>query len=85
MGTRTKRTYNLSPEAVAHVRDLANQKGSSISQDGIVEMAIDRLYREVREREEATLWARASEDPAFQAEMKDLTATYRDLESWPAE
>jgi hypothetical protein len=85
MGTRTKRTYNLSPEAVAHVRDLAGRAGPARSQDGIVEMAIERLYREVREHEESAQWARASEDPAFQAEMKELTATYRDLDSWPAE
>jgi hypothetical protein len=85
MGTRTKRTYNLSLEAVAHVRDLADRSDPGTSQDGIVEMAIDRLYRDVREHEETARWARASEDPAFKAEMKGLELLYRDLESWPAE
>jgi hypothetical protein len=85
MGTRTKRTYNLSLEAVAHVRDLADRSGSGTSQDGIVEMAIDRLYRDVREHEETGQWARASEDPAFKDEMKALEVTYGDMESWPAE
>jgi len=85
MGTKTKRTYNLSVEAVAHVRDLAAKSQAGTSQDGIVELAIERLYRERREHEEAAQWARAREDPAFMAELKDIERTYRDLESWPIE
>jgi hypothetical protein len=85
MGTKMKRTYNLSTEAVAHVRDLAAKGDAGTSQDGIVELAIERLYRERREHEEAVQWARASEDPAFTAEMNEVERTYRDLESWPTE
>jgi hypothetical protein len=85
MGTTIKRTYNLSGEAVAQVRDLAHRSSPGTSQDRIVERAIERLYREAREHEETARWARASEDREFQAEMKALAGTYRDLESWPAE
>jgi hypothetical protein len=85
MGTRTKRTYNLSLEAVAHVRELAEQGSPGTSQDRIVEVAIDRLYREAREHIEAAQWTRAGEDPAFRSEMLGLAADYRDRESWPAE
>ena len=84
MGTRVKRTYNLSPEAVTHVRDLATGMGQGMSQDGIVEQAIESLYRSAQAHEEAHLWARASEDPSFQDEMSKLSAAYRDKERWPA-
>ena len=84
MSTKTKRTYNLSAEAVAHVRDLAGRVGSTTSQDGVVELAIERLYREVRDQEEAALWARAATDPEFRSEMQAVATAYGDLESWPS-
>lgn len=83
MGTRIKRTYNLSPEVVAQVRDLANRSTSGASQDRIVEEAIESYYRDAQAHEELASWARAREDPAFQAEMQGLSTAYRDLESWP--
>jgi hypothetical protein len=85
MTIKVKRTYNLSSEAVAKVRDLASRDGSGMSQDGVVELAIERLYRERHEHEETTQWTRAREDPAFVAEMQGLGRTYGDRESWPAE
>ncbi len=48
MVTRIKRTYNLSPESVEQVRRLVGETGLADSQDGIVELAIERRYREVR-------------------------------------
>jgi hypothetical protein len=84
MNTRTKRTYNLSPSTVARVRELAETYGAAGSQDGVVELAVERLYREIREREEAAAWAAASEDPEFRSEMRDIAAAYGDRESWPA-
>jgi hypothetical protein len=56
-----------------------------LPQEGVVELAIERLYRERREHDETAQWARASEDPAFIEDMKGVDRTYRDLESWPAE
>ena len=53
MATKIKRTYNLSPESIEQVRRLAGEAGLADSQDGIVELAIERLYREVRDRDEA--------------------------------
>lgn len=85
MSTKTKRTYNLSTAAIEHVRDLATRGDVATSQDGIVEIAIERFYREVRDQEEAALWARAATDTAFQAEMRTLAAEFRDLEAWPSE
>ena len=84
MTTRTKRTYNLSPSTVARVRELAETYGAASSQDRVVELAVERLYREIREREEAAAWASASEDPEFRSEMRDIAAAYGDRESWPA-
>ncbi len=84
MPAKTKRTYNLSVEVVTHVRDLAGLMGTTVSQDRVVELAVERLYREIREREEAAAWATASEDPEFRSEMRAIAAAYGDQESWPA-
>lgn len=83
MATKTKRTYNLSTETVERVRDLAQRGGIAPSQDRIVEMAVDQLYRSVREQEEAKQWAKAAADPAFRAEMRGIAAAYADAERWP--
>ena len=72
MSSRTKRTYNLSPDAIAHVRELIGRVGSPTSQDGVVEYAIERLYREFRDGEESAQWAMAAEDAEFRAEMQSL-------------
>jgi hypothetical protein len=80
---RVKRTYNLDPETVRRVRELASRYGTAESQDGVVELAVERLYREVAEREEAERWAAAAQDPAFRSEMRDLEAAYRDRAAWP--
>lgn len=85
MAARTKRTYNLSPEAVTHVRDLAARGDLATSQDGVVEMAIEHLYREVRDREEAALWSRAARDETFRLEMRTLDSELAGAEGWPAE
>jgi hypothetical protein len=83
MSTKMKRTYNLSPEAVEQVRALAGRPGLSGSQDGIVEEAIERYYRDVRDREEALLWERAAADPVFWAESRLIDAAYAEFEAWP--
>ena len=84
MPARMKRTYNLSVEVVTQVRDLAGLMGATMSQDRVVELAVERLYRELREREEAVAWASAAADPEFRSEMRDIAAAYGDRESWPA-
>lgn len=84
MKTKVKRTYNLSVEVVSHVRDLAGLMGATVSQDRVVELAVERLYRETREREETATWAQAAEDLEFRSEMRDIAAAYGDRDSWPA-
>ena len=83
MTTKTKRTYNLSAETVARVRDLAGRADTAPSQDGVVELAVQRLYQDVRDQEAAELWAKASADPEFRSEMQAIASEYRDKESWP--
>jgi hypothetical protein len=83
MATRIKRTYNLSPESVEQVRRLAGEAGLANSQDGIIELAIERLYREVRNRDEAAAWTSAAHDQAFQSEVRELDAVYGAAESSP--
>jgi hypothetical protein len=81
---KVKRTYNLSEHTVRTVRDLSQRYGVATTQDAVVEAAVDELERQLRYAEEARLWESAADDPAFQAEVADLEATYRsaDEETW---
>ena len=83
MSDRVKRTYNLSEATVRRVRELAGDFGAARSQDAVVELAVDRLFCQVREQQEAAQWASAAEDPDFRAEMSALAADMRDAETWP--
>ncbi len=83
MTTRVKRTYNLSPESVRRVRELASDYGVAETQDAVVELAIDQLYLEKRDAEEAAQWAAAAQDPEFSREMATVAETMRDDQEWP--
>ncbi len=84
MEGRTKRTYNLRAQTVNRVRELAAAYGGSTSQDSVVELAVDRLYRELREEQEAAEWAQAADDPEFRSEMRTIARDYGDRTEWPA-
>jgi hypothetical protein len=84
MEPRTKRTYRLSERAQSRVRELAGEYGIAGSQDAVVELAVDRLYREVEAEAEARRWAEAATDPAFRAEAADLEREFSGIETWPA-
>jgi hypothetical protein len=84
MEPRTKRTYRLSERAQARVRELAGEYGIGGSQDAVVELAVDRLYREVEAAAEAHRWAEATTDPTFRAEAADIEREFSEAESWPA-
>jgi hypothetical protein len=81
---RTKRTYRLSERAQSRVRELAGEYGIAGSQDAVVELAVDRLYREVEAEAEARRWAEAATDPPFRAEAADLEREFSGIETWPA-
>jgi hypothetical protein len=83
MTTRLKRTYNLSEDTVRRVRELAADYRVAESQDGVVELAIDRLYRERREADEAAQWATAAADPEFSREVATIHQGIDDETSWP--
>lgn len=83
MVERTKRTYNLRPETVVRVRELAASYGSA-SQDAVVELAVDRLYRELQEARESELWAQAAGDAEFRSEARAIARDYEDRADWPA-
>ena len=83
MADRVKRTYNLSETTVHRVRELAGEFGAARSQDAVVELAVDRLYSQMRELEEAARWASAAQDPDFRAEMSALATDLKDTETWP--
>ncbi len=84
MSGRTKRTYNLDQRTVSRVRELATDYGAAASQDKVVELAVERLYRQVRDEQESLAWERAAEDPEFVAEMQAIAADLDDRDSWPA-
>jgi hypothetical protein len=83
MPANVKRTYNLSPETIRRVRELASEYGAASSQDAVVELAIERLYGEVRDRLEAEEWDRAGTDPAFRAEMAAIAVDLDNGAPWP--
>jgi hypothetical protein len=80
---RTKRTYNLAEPTVRRVRELSHLYGAAPTQDGVVDLAVERLYLELREKAESERWAAAAEDPAFQREMREVQRDLRHAESWP--
>ena len=80
---RTKRTYNLAEPTVRRVRELSELYGAAPTQDGVVDLAVERLYLELRERAEGEQWAAAAADPDFQREMRDVQAKLRYAEAWP--
>ena len=84
MAARTKRTFNLTVDALRRVRELAESGYAASSQDGVVEAAVELLYLQHRAQEEAKSWARAAADPEFGNESRDIANAYRDLEDWPA-
>lgn len=80
---RMKRTYNLRPVTVSRVRELAASYGST-SQDAVVELAVDRLYRESQEAVESERWAQAAVDDEFRSESRAIARAYGDRTDWPA-
>jgi hypothetical protein len=80
---RTKRTYNLAERTVRRVRELSELYGAAPTQDGVVDLAVEQLYLELREKEEGERWAAAAEDPDFQDEMREVQRELRYAESWP--
>lgn len=84
MSAKTKRTYNISPEAVATVKRLVEELRLAPSQDALVEQAIADFARRVRDAQHARLWKQAASDPEFQAEIGQLEAGFAgdDLRAW---
>lgn len=80
---RTKRTYNLTQPTVHRVRELSEVYGAAATQDAVVDLAVERLYLELRERAEAERWADAADDKAFRREMRAVDRDLRPAESWP--
>jgi hypothetical protein len=83
MEARTKRTYRLSARTQARVKELSARYDVAGSQDAVVEVAVDRLYREVEAQTEAARWAEAAADPAFRAESAEIARLFGDTETWP--
>ncbi|MDE3077435.1 MAG: hypothetical protein KGJ86_18610 [Chloroflexota bacterium] len=79
-----KRTYNLSPAAVATAKRLVEEAHVAPSQDSLVERAILELARRYRDAAEAEQWARASADDAFQDELAALDRLFAedDAKAW---
>ena len=84
MERRTKRTYRLTDRAQARVREMAGEYGVGGSQDAVVELAVDRLFREVEAAAEARRWEAAAGDTEFRREVADLEKAFADADTWPA-
>ncbi len=85
MGTRSKRTYNLSAATIRRVRDMAEEYRVAPSQDAVIELAVDELERRLREEREAEAWAAAAQDPEFLSEVRQISTEFAsaDRETWP--
>jgi hypothetical protein len=83
VATRIKRTYNLDEATVRHVRELSAEYGVAGSQDGVIELAVERLYQEALDRIEADRWAAAAQDASFMAEMHEISADLDGEDKWP--
>jgi hypothetical protein len=83
MEARTKRTYRLSVRTQARVKELSVRYRVAGSQDAVVEVAVDRLYREIEAQNEAARWEEAGADPAFRAESAEIARLFGDVETWP--
>ncbi len=70
------------PSHRKHV-DLTRRIGTP-HQDAVVDLAIDNLYREVREQREEELRAAASADGEFRAEVERIARELEAGETWPA-
>jgi len=80
---RTKRTYNLAAPTIHRVRELSERYRASPTQDGVVDLAVERLYLEMREQAEGDRWAAAATDSDFQREVREISEDLRFAESWP--
>jgi hypothetical protein len=80
---RTKRTYNLAAPTIDRVRELSERYRASPTQDGVVDLAVERLYLEMREQAEGDRWAAAATDSDFQREVREISEDLRFAESWP--
>lgn len=70
---KVKRTYNLSPDAIATVKRLVEAEHVAPSQDALVERAIAELDRLIRDANDARLWEQAAHDLEFQAELRQIS------------
>jgi hypothetical protein len=86
MGTKAKRTYNISSDAIATVKRLVEERHIASSQDALVEQAINELARRIRDADDADLWASAQDDPSFLAEAAQFDHEFAkdDSEAWEA-
>jgi len=84
---RTKRTYNLAEPTIRRVRELSEVYGAAPTQDGVVDLAVERLYLELRQAAEAAQWTHAATDSKFEREMREVDRDLRwaesGAESWP--
>lgn len=69
---KSKRTYNISSEAIAAVKRLVEDRHAAPTQDALVEQAIMELERRIRDADDARLWEQAAGDRGFRDEARRL-------------
>lgn len=84
VSTKTKRTYNISEEAIETVKRLVEERHLAPSQDALVERAIADYARRVRDDDDARLWETAGSDAQFQSEVEELDVEFAqdDIRAW---
>jgi hypothetical protein len=77
MSTRTKKaTFNLHTDVLLAL-DEATKKADSMSKDALVEQALRKELAELKEQEQARLWAEAFQDPLFLKDIDEVEEDFR--------
>jgi hypothetical protein len=83
---KVKRTYRLPIATVEAVRNMVELHGLALTQDAVVEMAIEDLAMAVRLADETKRFAAAREEDDLRVEADGIERDFAplDAESWPA-
>ena len=81
---KTKRTDNISSEAVATVRRLVEERHVAPTQDALIERAIGELARRRRDADDARLWQQAAGDLEFIEDARTIDNEFvpDDVRAW---
>jgi len=77
MRAKTKKaTFNLHTDVLAAL-DEAASKGMVTNKNALVEQAVLKELKELKQQERAALWRKAASDPLFLKDMEDIEREFQ--------